>query len=180
MAIAIAAQRHVAAHDVRGNARAGKDGTAARPHMGVRRARVCRSAISPRTSPSIRRSRRLVWASQPSPGERAGCNMPTVMSITWIGPAARWAEARTPPANTVYVRRWSVEPLPTNPNNTLILQVLVFSVGDRPETGTRRRARSRAGRSAPGQCQDKKITVMSAAFDSKRTRASPSSRCSCR
>ena len=30
-----------------------------------------------------------------------------------------------PPPNTVYVRRWSIEPLPTNPNNTLILQVLV-------------------------------------------------------
>jgi len=29
------------------------------------------------------------------------------------------------PVNTVYVRRWSVEPLPTNPNNTLILQVMV-------------------------------------------------------
>jgi|SRR4029453_8313248 type II secretory pathway pseudopilin PulG len=31
----------------------------------------------------------------------------------------------TPPANAVYFRRWSVEPLPTNPNNTLVLQVLV-------------------------------------------------------
>ena len=31
----------------------------------------------------------------------------------------------TPPGGTVYVRRWSVEPLPTNPNNTLVLQVLV-------------------------------------------------------
>jgi prepilin-type N-terminal cleavage/methylation domain-containing protein len=29
------------------------------------------------------------------------------------------------PPNTVYVRRWSVEPLPTNPNNTLVLQVMV-------------------------------------------------------
>lgn len=29
------------------------------------------------------------------------------------------------PNGTVYIRRWSVEPLPTNPNNTLILQVLV-------------------------------------------------------
>ena len=29
------------------------------------------------------------------------------------------------PANTVYIRRWSIEPMPTNPNNTLILQVLV-------------------------------------------------------
>ena len=30
-----------------------------------------------------------------------------------------------PPAGAVYIRRWSVEPLPTDPNNTLILQVLV-------------------------------------------------------
>jgi prepilin-type N-terminal cleavage/methylation domain-containing protein len=30
-----------------------------------------------------------------------------------------------PPSNTVYIRRWLIEPLPTNPNNTLILQVLV-------------------------------------------------------
>src|SRR6266508_800034 len=42
----------------------------------------------------------------------------------------------TPVANTVYVRRWSVEPLPTNPNNTVILQVLVFAVGDRQNAGT--------------------------------------------
>ena len=40
-----------------------------------------------------------------------------------------------PLPNTVYVRRWSVEPLPTNPNNTLILQVLVFSLRDRPNDG---------------------------------------------
>lgn len=31
----------------------------------------------------------------------------------------------TPPAGAIYTRRWSVEPLPNNPNNTLILQVLV-------------------------------------------------------
>jgi prepilin-type N-terminal cleavage/methylation domain-containing protein len=37
---------------------------------------------------------------------------------------------------TTYVRRWSIEPLPTNPNNTLILQVLVFNLGDRPDGGT--------------------------------------------
>jgi type II secretory pathway pseudopilin PulG len=29
------------------------------------------------------------------------------------------------PQNTVYIRRWMVEPLPTNPNNTLVIQVLV-------------------------------------------------------
>src|SRR4051812_45104844 len=31
----------------------------------------------------------------------------------------------TPPAGTTFIRRWSIEPLPTNPNNTLVLQVLV-------------------------------------------------------
>jgi type II secretory pathway pseudopilin PulG len=40
-----------------------------------------------------------------------------------------------PPVDTVYVRRWSVEPLPTNPNNTLILQVLVFTLSDRDNEG---------------------------------------------
>ena len=30
-----------------------------------------------------------------------------------------------PPGTAVYTRRWSIEPLPTNPNNTLIIQVLV-------------------------------------------------------
>ena len=29
------------------------------------------------------------------------------------------------PDNTAYIRRWSVEPLPTNPNNVIILQVMV-------------------------------------------------------
>lgn len=35
------------------------------------------------------------------------------------------------PMNTAYIRRWMVEPLPTNPNNTLILQVLVTRRTDR-------------------------------------------------
>jgi type II secretory pathway pseudopilin PulG len=39
-----------------------------------------------------------------------------------------------PPDGTVYIRRWSIEPLPTNPNNTLIIQVLA----------TRHRARGAA------------------------------------
>jgi type II secretory pathway pseudopilin PulG len=30
-----------------------------------------------------------------------------------------------PPVGTTYIRRWLIEPLPTNPNNTLIIQVLV-------------------------------------------------------
>ena len=34
----------------------------------------------------------------------------------------------TPPSGAVFIRRWAVQPLPTNPNNTLILQVLVTTV----------------------------------------------------
>lgn len=30
-----------------------------------------------------------------------------------------------PPVGAIFTRRWSIEPLPTNPNNTLIIQVLV-------------------------------------------------------
>lgn len=43
-----------------------------------------------------------------------------------------------PPADAVYTRRWSVEPLPTNPNNTLIIQVLV--------TRSRNRGQANEGR----------------------------------
>lgn len=39
----------------------------------------------------------------------------------------------TPPEGTLYVRRWSVEALPTNPNSTLVLQVYVFRAGGRGE-----------------------------------------------
>jgi type II secretory pathway pseudopilin PulG len=52
-----------------------------------------------------------------------------------------------PPVDAVYVRRWSVEPLPSNPNNTLILQVLVFRNRDR---GT---ANDGAGRVLPDEAR---------------------------
>lgn len=35
------------------------------------------------------------------------------------------------PRTAVYIRRWSIEPLPANPNNTLVLQVLVTRHQDR-------------------------------------------------
>lgn len=34
-------------------------------------------------------------------------------------------EATTPPPGAVYLRRWSIEPLPADPANTLVLQVQV-------------------------------------------------------
>lgn len=36
----------------------------------------------------------------------------------------------TPPGAAAFIRRWSVRPLPTNPNNTLVLQVFVTSVAN--------------------------------------------------
>ena len=52
-----------------------------------------------------------------------------------------------PPPTALYIRRWNISPLPTNPNNTLILQVLVTTVNrDRqmPAGGVRRRAADEA------------------------------------
>jgi type II secretory pathway pseudopilin PulG len=37
----------------------------------------------------------------------------------------------TPPTATVYIRRWSVDPLPTNPNGTIVIQVMVTRSRDR-------------------------------------------------
>lgn len=50
------------------------------------------------------------------------------------GPALR--------AGTAYIRRWSIEPLPTNPNNTLVIQVLVtpFRARGTADTGSVARA----------------------------------------
>src|SRR5262245_53462552 len=41
-----------------------------------------------------------------------------------------------PPANAIYVRRWSIAPVETNPDNTLIIQVLVARIrgGVAPDT----------------------------------------------
>lgn len=41
---------------------------------------------------------------------------------TWAGTGGQV------PPDAIYLRRWSIEPLPTNPNNTLVIQVLVTTV----------------------------------------------------
>ncbi len=41
---------------------------------------------------------------------------------TWVGTGT------TPPGTAMYIRRWAIQPLPTNPNNTLVLQVLVTPI----------------------------------------------------
>jgi type IV pilus modification protein PilV len=44
--------------------------------------------------------------------------------------------ATVAPNNTVYVRRWSIQPLPTNPNNTIVIQVLVTARKNRGTADT--------------------------------------------
>ena len=79
----------------------------------------------------------------PSPAGKAGAGMLGVNTdgyCDFLDGSGRWlAGGTTAPAGTAFIRRWSVEPLPTNPNNTIVLQVLV----------ARRRARG-AGDAATG------------------------------
>ena len=63
----------------------------------------------------------------PSPNDALDVNTPGFVDYldargTWVGTGGQ------PPATAVYIRRWSIQPLPTNPNNTLMLQVLVTTV----------------------------------------------------
>jgi type II secretory pathway pseudopilin PulG len=61
---------------------------------------------------------------QPSPGSALQENtVGYVDHVTARGDIV--GNGAQPPATAVYTRRWSIEPLPTNPNNTLIIQVLV-------------------------------------------------------
>ena len=56
---------------------------------------------------------------------------------SWVGTGA------TPPSNAVYIRRWLIQPLPSNPNNTLVIEVLVTPIANEharvasPSTRTR-------------------------------------------
>ena len=62
----------------------------------------------------------------------------------------RIGNGTNPPPGTVYIRRWSVEPLPTNPNNTLILQVLVTRWRSRGVADTEE---ANAGRRLPDEAR---------------------------
>jgi type II secretory pathway pseudopilin PulG len=57
------------------------------------------------------------------------------------------------PDTTAFIRRWSVEPLPTNPNNVIILQVLV--------TRTRERGTGNAGSVSRGAQEARLMTIKS-------------------
>ena len=63
----------------------------------------------------------------PSPSDALERN--TVGYVDYLDPNGTWVgTGATPPGNAMYIRRWSIQPLPTNPNNTVVLQVLVTPV----------------------------------------------------
>jgi hypothetical protein len=82
----------------------------------------------------------------PSPSGTMNSN--TAGYVDFIDQFGRYVGTGTAtPPNAVYVRRWSVEPLPTNPNNTLVLQVFVTTVGRDAQRG----ASSNQRRKLPGE-----------------------------
>jgi prepilin-type N-terminal cleavage/methylation domain-containing protein len=63
----------------------------------------------------------------PTPADSLEENTPGY--VDYLDVHGAWAgNGANPPGNAVYIRRWSIQPLPTNPNNTLVLQGLVTTV----------------------------------------------------
>lgn len=63
----------------------------------------------------------------PSPPTSLDANTPGFVDFldqhgVWVGTGT------TSPGGAVYIRRWSIQPLPTNPNNTIVIQVFVTHV----------------------------------------------------
>jgi prepilin-type N-terminal cleavage/methylation domain-containing protein len=63
----------------------------------------------------------------PSPADALERN--TAGFVDFLGANGQWVgTGSTPPGAAVYIRRWSITPLPTNPNNSIVIQVLVTPV----------------------------------------------------
>lgn len=63
----------------------------------------------------------------PSPAGTLDNNTPGF--VDYLGPYGEWVGTGSAHApGTVFIRRWAVDPLPTNPNNTLVFQVRVLRV----------------------------------------------------
>lgn len=64
----------------------------------------------------------------PSPTDALDTNVPGFFD--YVDAAGTWVGTGTQPPTAVYLRRWSITPLPTNPNNTLVFQVLVTPIAN--------------------------------------------------
>jgi prepilin-type N-terminal cleavage/methylation domain-containing protein len=70
----------------------------------------------------------------PSPATSLDANTPGYVDYLDVR-GQRVGTGATPPGAAVFIRRWNIRPLPTNPNNTLILQVLVTTVTREAQVG---------------------------------------------
>jgi hypothetical protein len=68
---------------------------------------------------------------QPSPAGALGANTVGYVDYLDANGISLGGLAAIPPPGAVYIRRWSVEPLPLNPDNTIVLQVLVMRARNR-------------------------------------------------
>lgn len=76
----------------------------------------------------------------PSPAGTLHTNTPGF--VDYLDETGRWiGNGAEPQPKTYYIRRWSIEPLPTNPNNTLVLQVLVTTMRREVLRGSAQRRR---------------------------------------
>jgi type II secretory pathway pseudopilin PulG len=73
----------------------------------------------------------------PSPGDSLRINTAGYVDFLNEYGAPLGDGSASVPIGTVYIRRWSVEPLPTNPNNTIIIQVAVTRASATNTTQTR-------------------------------------------
>lgn len=82
--------------------------------------------------------RALPWASLValSPSPAGALQRDEAGYVDYLDGTGRWVGA-TPVARAVYVRRWSLQPLPEDPDGTLILQVLVVPVAYRGSASVR-------------------------------------------
>jgi hypothetical protein len=59
----------------------------------------------------------------PSPGDALQRDTPGYCDF--LDANGRWLAGGAPPSGAIYARRWSIDPLPSSPDDTLVLQVLV-------------------------------------------------------
>ena len=97
---------------------------------------------------------------QPSPAGALGAN--TVGYVDYLDASGKslGGLAPKPPPGAVYIRRWSVEPLPINPDNTIVLQVLVTPTRHRGLADRAIGGHTLAGRSADRHGEDEEGIVI--------------------
>jgi prepilin-type N-terminal cleavage/methylation domain-containing protein len=83
---------------------------------------------------------RLGVGLSPSPADALARNVPGF--VDFVDATGRWVGTGSgAPSQAVYIRRWSVQPLSSDPANTLVFQVLATSAARRPGSGTDRLVR---------------------------------------